>query len=122
MTVSVSVRLAPSVADSAQTGRLLLLLSARGDEEPRNLVTDHDNTAQVFGIKQNQKVKNEELPEHLRDHAWFIAFAPVEAPRIALVVLVEHGGSGSGAAAPIARKLLDSYLMREADARQLTGG
>ncbi|MGH8566956.1 MAG: penicillin-binding transpeptidase domain-containing protein, partial [Gammaproteobacteria bacterium] len=80
-------------------------------------------TAQVFGIKQNQKVKkNEQLPEHLRDHAWFIAFAPVEAPRIALVVLVEHGGSGSGAAAPIARKLLDSYLMREADSRQLTGG
>ena len=79
-------------------------------------------TAQVFGIKQKQKVKNEDLPEHLRDHAWFIAFAPVEAPRIALVVLVEHGGSGSGAAAPIARKLLDSYLMRKADARQLTGG
>src|SRR5688500_2510308 len=46
----VSVRLAPSVADSAQTGRLLLLLSARGDEEPRNLVSDHDDTAQVFGI------------------------------------------------------------------------
>ncbi len=46
----VSVRLAPSVADSAQTGRLLLLLSARGEEEPRNLVSDNDDTAQVFGI------------------------------------------------------------------------
>jgi penicillin-binding protein 2 len=79
-------------------------------------------TAQVFRIKQGQTVKNERLPEHLRDHAWFISFAPVEDPRIALVVLVEHGGSGSGAAAPIARKLLDHYLMRGADTRQLTGG
>ncbi len=79
-------------------------------------------TAQVFGIKQNQSVKNEQLPEHLRDHAWFIAFAPVEAPRIALAVLIEHGGSGSGTAAPVARKLLDSYLLREAGTPQLTDG
>ncbi len=77
-------------------------------------------TAQVFAIKQNQTVKNEKLPEHLRDHAWFIAFAPVEAPRIALAVLIEHGGSGSGAAAPIARKLLDQYLLRETGAPRLT--
>ena len=46
----------------------------------------------------------------MRDHAWFIAFAPLEAPRIALAVLVENGGFGAQAAAPIARQVLDYYV------------
>ena len=49
--------------------------------------------------------------ERLRDHSWFIAFAPAEAPRIAVAVLVENGGFGSTAAAPIARKVMDTYLL-----------
>jgi penicillin-binding protein 2 len=49
----------------------------------------------------------------LRDHALFIAFAPVEAPKIALAIIVENGGSGSSTAAPIARQLLDNYLLDE---------
>lgn len=53
------------------------------------------------------------LPEELRDHALFIAFAPLPAPEIALAVIVENGGSGSAVAAPIARALLDHYLLRE---------
>ncbi|MGH8581719.1 MAG: penicillin-binding protein 2 [Gammaproteobacteria bacterium] len=67
-------------------------------------------TAQVASIKQGQRGDNSKRPEHLRDHALFIAFAPVEAPRIVLAVMVEHGGSGSGAAAPIARQVLDYVL------------
>ncbi len=51
------------------------------------------------------------LPYHLRHQAWFIAFAPAEDPKIAVAVLVEHGGSGSRAAAPIARKILDAWLL-----------
>jgi penicillin-binding protein 2 len=51
------------------------------------------------------------VPERLRDHAWFIAFAPAEAPRIAVAVLVENGGFGSESAAPVARKVLDAYLL-----------
>ena len=47
----------------------------------------------------------------MRDHALFIAFAPAEAPRIAIAVLVENGRSGSGTAAPIARKVFDAYLL-----------
>jgi penicillin-binding protein 2 len=68
-------------------------------------------TAQVFTVAQNAKYVEKNVAERLRDHAWFVAFAPVEAPRIALVVLVENGGFGSTAAAPIARKVIDAYLL-----------
>ena len=54
-----------------------------------------------------------ELDERQKDHALFVAFAPVEAPRIAVAVIVENGGSGSGVAAPVARAVLDSYLTRD---------
>ena len=53
-----------------------------------------------------------ELAEHLRDHALFFAFAPVDAPRIAVAVIVENApGGGSGYASPIARRILDAYLL-----------
>ena len=68
-------------------------------------------TAQVFGIKQNEEYKKEEVASRLRDHALFIAFAPVQAPRIAVAVIVENGGGGGSAAAPIARRLMDYHLL-----------
>ena len=70
-------------------------------------------TAQVFSIAQNARYDESTISERLRDHAWFIAFAPVEAPRIAVVVMVENGRSGSGTAAPIARSVMDAYLLRK---------
>ena len=70
-------------------------------------------TAQVYQLAAGKKDKLKEVPEHLRDHAWFIAFAPVEAPRIAIAVVVEHGGGGSTAAAPVARATLDVWLDQE---------
>ena len=71
-------------------------------------------TAQVFTVGQNEKYVEKNVAERLRDHAWFIAFAPADAPRIAIAVLVENGGFGASAAAPIARKVMDAYLLREA--------
>ena len=68
-------------------------------------------TAQVVGIKQGEKYIEDQVQERHRDHAWFIAFAPAEQPRIALAVLVENGGHGGSTAAPIARKVLDYYLL-----------
>lgn len=68
-------------------------------------------TAQVFTIKQTQSTRAKITEERKRDHAWFIAFAPVDDPRIALSVLVENGGFGASAAAPIARKVLDAFLL-----------
>jgi penicillin-binding protein 2 len=50
------------------------------------------------------------LAEKYQDHAWFVAFAPVEKPEIAMAVLVEHGGHGGGAAAPIAKTAIESYM------------
>jgi penicillin-binding protein 2 len=68
-------------------------------------------TAQVYTVAQNAKYNANTVPERLRDHAWFIAFAPVEAPRIAVAVLVENAGFGASNAAPVARKLMDAYLL-----------
>jgi penicillin-binding protein 2 len=67
-------------------------------------------TAQVIGLK-GQKYDEEAIDERHRDHALFIGFAPAEAPKIALAVLVENGGHGSSTAAPIARKVIDYYLL-----------
>ncbi|MEQ1674918.1 MAG: penicillin-binding protein 2 [Candidatus Nitrotoga sp.] len=68
-------------------------------------------TAQVINIKQGEKYDAQKVDERHRDHAWFIAFAPAEQPKIALVVLVENGGHGSSTAAPIARKVLDYFML-----------
>ena len=68
-------------------------------------------TAQVVAMKQGEKYDVSKVDERHRDHAWFIAYAPAESPKIALVVLAENGGHGGGTAAPIARKVLDYYLL-----------
>ena len=67
-------------------------------------------TAQVYSLKGAQYVEGQ-VKKHLRDHALFIAFAPLESPRIALAVIVENGGFGAQTAAPIARQVLDYYLL-----------
>jgi penicillin-binding protein 2 len=67
----------------------------------------------VFSIAQDAEYDEETVPENLRDHSLFVAFAPVENPQIVLAVIVENGGGGSITAAPIARQLIDSYLLRE---------
>ena len=69
-------------------------------------------TAQVFGLKKEEKYNAKKLARKLHDHSLFIAFAPLEHPRIAVAVVVEHGGSGSAVAAPIARTILDQYLSK----------
>ncbi|HUO18599.1 MAG TPA: penicillin-binding protein 2 [Steroidobacteraceae bacterium] len=68
-------------------------------------------TAQVYTVAQNARYNASTVPERLRDHAWFIAFAPAAAPRIAVAVLVENAGFGASNAAPVARKLMDAYLL-----------
>jgi penicillin-binding protein 2 len=64
-------------------------------------------------VAQNQKYRAADVAERLRDHALFIAFAPVEEPRIAVAVIVENGESGSKVAAPIARRIMAAYLRLE---------
>ena len=67
-------------------------------------------TAQVFSVGQDEEYDEEEIEERLKDHALFVAFAPVDNPQIAVAVIVENGSSGSGVAAPIARAIMDRYL------------
>ncbi len=69
-------------------------------------------TAQVVNMSPDFD-KKAEVPEQYRDHALFIAFAPVDDPKIALAVFLEHGEGGSGVAGPIARQVIDAYLLRE---------
>jgi penicillin-binding protein 2 len=68
-------------------------------------------TAQVIAIAQGEEYDADELDERLRDHAWFVAFAPIDKPQIVIAVLIENGGSGSGVAAPVARQVMDAYLL-----------
>jgi penicillin-binding protein 2 len=71
-------------------------------------------TAQVIAIKQNEKYDESKVAERHRDHSLFVAFAPIESPKIALAVIVENGGFGARAAAPIARTVLDYFLLGKA--------
>jgi len=75
-------------------------------------------TAQVVGIAQNATYDASKLDKRQRDHALFVAFAPVEDPRIAVAVMVENGEHGSTTAAPVARKVMDAFLLPRGE----TGG
>lgn len=68
-------------------------------------------TAQVKAIKQDETYDEENTALRHRDHGLFIGFAPIDDPQIAIAVIVENGGSGSSAAAPLARKIFDAYLL-----------
>jgi penicillin-binding protein 2 len=74
------------------------------------VVAGKTGTAQVFGIKQDEKYDAETLAKRLHDHALFMAFAPAENPEFVVVVVAENGGSGSKTAAPMARKMIDQYF------------
>jgi len=70
-------------------------------------------TVQVFGLKDGEVYDEEKIPEKLRDHALFIAYAPAENPKIAVAIVVENGGHGGSTAGPIARKIFDHYFTSE---------
>lgn len=81
-------------------------------------IAGKSGTAQVVEISQGEEYDEETLSEFDRKHAWFIAFAPVENPTIALAVLVENGGGGSSVAGPVARAVLDAYMQKTNKAAQ----
>jgi penicillin-binding protein 2 len=67
-------------------------------------------TAQVFGLAGGEYIEDD-LPDHLKDHALFIAYAPAEKPELVLAIIVENGGSGGSTAGPIAKKVFDYFLL-----------
>jgi penicillin-binding protein 2 len=76
-------------------------------------VAGKTGTAQVFGIEQGEEYEEENVIHRLRDHALFISYAPAEKPEIAVAVIVENGGHGSSVAAPIARRVMDAFLLQK---------
>ena len=67
-------------------------------------------TAQVFGLKKDEVYDESKLPDRLKDHALFIAFAPTEQPKLVTAIIVENGGHGGSTAGPIAKEIFDAYL------------
>ena len=86
------------------------------------LIAGKTGTAQVVGIKQGERYDKSKLKKKYHDHALFIAFAPVDDPKIAIAVVVENGGGGSSTAAPLAKKIMDAYLLGVDPEQQEWGG
>jgi penicillin-binding protein 2 len=70
-------------------------------------------TAQIIGRKEDDKDYEKKVATRFKPHAWFVAYAPSDDPKIAVAVMVEHGEHGSSAAAPIAREMIKTYLSDE---------
>lgn len=76
-------------------------------------VAGKTGTAQVVGLEHTEELEEDEVERRLRDHAWFAAFAPADAPEIVVTALVEHGGHGGSAAAPIVQRVLARYFEKQ---------
>jgi penicillin-binding protein 2 len=87
-------------------------------KSPLVTIAGKTGTAQTAALRTGPE---EQVPKKLRDHAWFVAYAPVDRPRIAVAVLVEHMGHGGSAAAPLARQLIEAYVTIEAEAGGAAG-
>jgi penicillin-binding protein 2 len=77
-------------------------------------VAGKTGTAQVVRLEHTEHLEEHEVPIRSRDHAWFAAFAPAEQAEIVVAVIVEHGGHGGSAAAPLAQRVLARYFERDA--------
>jgi len=85
--------------------------TARSLKNDKYRIAGKTGTAQVFTVKQDEDYDEEKVAKKMRDHALFVAFAPVEEPRIAVAVIVENGGHGGSVAAPIAKRIMDFHLL-----------
>lgn len=112
-----SVDIKPQIFDLIRDGLYGVVNEGGGTggaaKSPIAIIGGKTGTAQVVSIRKS----SHQLPEKFRDHAWFVAFAPVEKPAIALCVFVEHGGHGGGAAAPIAKLAIEAYLKNKQNSR-----
>jgi penicillin-binding protein 2 len=84
-------------------------------------VAGKTGTAQVVRLEHTEDLEEHEIPIRYRDHAWFVSFAPAEAPEIVVAALAEHGGHGGSAAAPIAQKILARYFEKRLPAAGVAG-
>lgn len=106
----------PSLFDTVIQGMIAVVHGTRGTARTSSRgaayrMAGKTGTSQLISISPDEEYDSSAIAEHLRDHALYITFAPVDRPRIALAIVVENAGSGSRAAAPIARKILDYYFI-----------
>ncbi len=87
--------------------------TARKLKNPYYRIAGKTGTAQVFTVKQDEEYKDLNVTKKMQDHALFIAYAPVEDPQIAIAVIVENGGHGGSTAAPVAKKVMDAWLLSD---------
>ena len=106
----------PSNLDIVRRGLWKVVNGENGTARGSRLVdidmSGKTGTSQVISRKEDETLPQEDMPPHLRSHAWFVAYAPSNEPRIAVAVVVEHGEHGSGSAAPIAREMIKTYLRK----------
>ena len=107
----------PQNWDDVNTAMTHVVEGARGTAKRiRNehyRIAGKTGTAQVFTVAQDEEYNEDEISKKLRDHALFVAYAPIEDPQIAVAVIVENGGHGGSVAAPIAHKIMDAYLINK---------
>ncbi len=85
--------------------------TARSIRTEKYRIAGKTGTAQVFTVAQEEEYDEDTIEKRMRDHALFIAYAPAEDPQIAVAVIVENGGHGGSVAAPIAKRIMDRYLL-----------
>jgi penicillin-binding protein 2 len=93
--------------------------TARGSRMADIDMSGKTGTSQVISRKEDETLAEEDMPAHLRPHAWFVAYAPSDNPTIAVAVIVEHGEHGSGAAAPIAKEMIKTFLRKPPGSKQM---
>ena len=75
-------------------------------------------TAQVFGLAEDEEYNADEIAEHLRDHALFTGFAPLEEPEVVVTVVLENAGGGSSQGGPVVRQVFDRVLVEDKEAKK----
>jgi penicillin-binding protein 2 len=108
------VRIDPEVLERVRNGMAGVVNegsgTAHGAKLDNVIVAGKTGTAQVVKEAQGARTKEEALPERYRDHGWFIAFAPVDHPQIAIACIIEHAGHGGSTAAPVVKTVLQKFF------------
>lgn len=119
------VQVKPEYLDAVRDGLRGVVMEPGGTggraRIPGITVAGKTGTAQVIRLEAFKNVPEEKIPVKYRDHAWFVAWAPVEAPEIVVAVLAEHGGHGGAAAAPIAQRVMARYFEKTRGTRAANG-
>jgi penicillin-binding protein 2 len=110
------VHIDPAVLDEVRAGMVGVVNAADGTAHGARLgdvvVAGKTGTAQVIKEAQGVRVKENEGPEKYRDHGWFMAFAPVDHPRIAIACIIEHGGHGGSSAGPVVKAVMQEFFVK----------